>query len=119
MAELVRIFHGVTTQEAQDTVDALVERKVPTIWEIGGVKRVLTTTMSAKNQVLMLLHHSTGWVAATDLFKWVEYSNPSVFRSSVLMALHKARLIEFDADQGQARISPLGAKQVEENLLKE
>jgi hypothetical protein len=27
MAELVRIFHGVTTEEAQHTVDALVERK--------------------------------------------------------------------------------------------
>lgn len=31
MAELVRIFHGVATQEAQDTADALVERKSPAI----------------------------------------------------------------------------------------
>jgi hypothetical protein len=117
MAELVRIFHGVTTKEAQEMVDALVERKSPVIWEIPGIKRVLDPKMSAKNQVLVLLHHSTGWVSAVDLFKWVEYSNASMFRSNVLKPLHRGRLIEFDADQQLARISPRGAKLVEENLL--
>src|SRR5258708_576089 len=34
MAELVRIFHGVTTEEAQQTVDALIERKSPIIWDV-------------------------------------------------------------------------------------
>jgi hypothetical protein len=118
MAELVRIFHSVTTQEAQDTIDALVERKSPAIWEVEGVKRVLNPKMGAKDQVLILLHHSTGWVPTNDLLKWVEYSNASMFRSSVLMPLHKARLIEFDGNRGLARISPRGAKLVEESLLR-
>jgi hypothetical protein len=43
---------------------------------------------------------------ATDLLKWVEYSNASLFRTSVLMPLHKERLIEFDAAKSRARISP-------------
>jgi hypothetical protein len=116
MAELVRIFHGVTTEAAQEAVDALVERKTPLIWEVGNVRRVLDPGMSAKNQVLTFLHHNTGWVSATDLFNWVEYSNASVFRSSVLKPLHKARLIEFDAKKDRARISPLGAKDVEQKL---
>jgi len=118
MAELVRIFHGVKTDEAQQTVDALVERKSPLIWAVGEIKRVLDPKMSAKNQVLVRLHHSTGWVSATDLLKWVEYSNASMFRSKVLRPLHKDRLIEFNAEQGLARISPSGAKMVEEELLK-
>lgn len=118
MAELVRIFHSVSTQEAQDTVDALVERKTPLIWEVEGVKRVLDPDMSAKDQVLMFLHHSTGWVSAADLFKWVEYSNPSVFRGKVLSALHKRRLVEFDATGDRAKISPRGASDVEQRLLK-
>jgi hypothetical protein len=118
MAELVRIFHGVTTEEAQQVVDALVERKTPLIWDIEGVKRVLTPGMTAKNQVLLFLHHSTAWVSETDLVKWVEYSNASKFRSSVLKSLHSARLIEFDAKQGRAHISPLGAKLVQEKLFK-
>jgi hypothetical protein len=118
MAELVRIFHGTTTKEAQESVDALVERKTPVIWEVEGVKRVLDIEMSARDQVLMLLHHSAGWVSATDLLKWVEYSNASVFRSSLLRRLHKERLIEFDTAGGRARISPRGAKEVEEEFLK-
>jgi hypothetical protein len=117
MAELVRIFHGVTTDEAQQTVDALVERKTPVIWELEGVKRVLEPRMSAKNQVLVFLHQATGWILVTDLLRWVEYSNASMFRSSVLKSLHKDRLIEFDAAQGRARISPRGVKEVEEKVL--
>jgi hypothetical protein len=118
MAELVRIFHGVPTHEAQEVVDALVERRTPVIWEIqSGQKRVLDSEMSAKDQVLLLLHHSTGWVSTADLLKWIEYSNASVFRSSVLKSLHKERLIEFDTDQGRARISPSGVRDVEARLL--
>jgi prophage antirepressor-like protein len=119
MAEVVRIFHAVSTKEAQETVDALVERKTPFVWELdGGVKRVLDPSMNAKNQVLTLLYQSTGWLSATDLCGWVEYSNASVFRSKVLTPLHKKRLIGFDTGRGRARIPPRGAKEVEENLLK-
>jgi hypothetical protein len=115
MAELVRIFHGTTTDEARGTVDALVERKTPLIWETdAGVKRVLNHKMSASDQVLVLLHHSTGWVSTTDLLNSVEYSNASMFRKSVLQPLHKQRLIEFDSKQGRAHISPLGARYVDE-----
>ncbi len=117
MSELIRIFHNVTTQEAAETIDALVERKTPLIWVVEGVKRVLDPSMSAKNQVLALLHHSTGWVSAAELFEWVEYSNASVFRSSVLKGLHDTRLIEFDAKNDRARLSPLGAAEVERRIL--
>jgi hypothetical protein len=120
MAELVRIFHNISTQDAQQTVDALVERKTPLIWEIeaGGIKRVLDPKMVGKDQVLMLLHHSTGWVLAADLCKWVEQKNPTRFRDKVLQGLHDARLIEFDTGGDRAKISPLGALDVEKRLLK-
>jgi hypothetical protein len=118
MAELVRIFHGVSTKVAEDTVDALVERKTPLIWEVEGIKRVLDTSLGAKDQVLLLLHHSTDWVPSDDLFKWIGYSNPSVFRTKVLGALHKDRMIEHEPSAGRARISPKGVKDVEDRLLK-
>lgn len=117
MAELVRIFHNVTPQEARETIDALVERKTPVIWEIEGAKRVLDARMSAKEKVLTLLHHSTGWVSENALREWVEYSNASMFRNPVLKPLHKKRLIEFDAAKARVRISPLGAQEVEQKLL--
>ncbi|HLL27687.1 MAG TPA: hypothetical protein VKT73_08555 [Xanthobacteraceae bacterium] len=118
LAELVRIFHGASIDEAQTAVDALVERKTPAIWVVGQTKRVLDARMNAKDQVLMLLHHSEGWVSANDLFRWTEYSNESVFRAKVLSALHKDRLIEFDDEREAACISPRGGMDVERRLLK-
>ncbi len=117
MAELVRVFHGGTTDEAQRTVDALVERKTPLIWEIDGIRRVLVPKMSAKNKSLLLLHRSSDWVSAPELFGWVGYSNLSMFRRKVLGQMHEDRLIEFERVADKAHISPLGIKYVETNLL--
>jgi hypothetical protein len=117
LAELVRIFYVVDTVEAQQAIDALVERKTPLIWEVEGVKRILNPEMKAKDQVLLLLHYTSGWVGEKDLLAWIEYSSTSMFRSKVLRPLHKTRLIELDEKQGRARLSPLGAKEVEERLL--
>jgi hypothetical protein len=119
MAELVRIFHGISAKEAQDTVEALVERRTPRIWEVesGGIKRVLDPEIGAKDQVLLLLHHSAGWVPAAHLQKWVEYKNPTNFRDNILSVLHKARLIEFEVSGDRAKISPLGASEVEGRLI--
>lgn len=119
MAELVRIFHDVDVKTAQEAVDALVERKTPLIWELeSGMRRVLDASMGAKDQTLLLLHHSPGWVASTDLFDWIEYSTPSNYRKNVLVPLHDDRRIEHDSDRGRVRISPKGAKDVEDRLLK-
>jgi hypothetical protein len=118
MAELVRVFHTVPTKEAQETVEALVERTTPLIWEVEGIKRVQDPTMNAKDQTLLLLHQSAGWVGSDELVTWIGYSNASVFRSKVLLALHKERLIEYDQTESRARISPLGSQAVERHILK-
>lgn len=117
MAELVRIFHGVSTKEAEETVDALVERKTPLIWEVEETKRVLNHQLPAKDQALLLLHQSTGWIDADQLVKWVEYSNPAAFRSKVLKPMHDQRLIEFESIKRRVRISPKGAEEVTKRLL--
>lgn len=119
MAELVRIFHGVTLKDAQAAVDSIVQRRHPLIWSTGDVKRVLDTSLAVKDQVLVLLLSEAGWVTTADLCKWVEYSNPSKFRSSVLAALHKSRLIEHDTSGGRAKISPSGIRLVEQSILVE
>ena len=68
--------------------------------------------------MLALLHHSTGWVSVTDLFKWVGYSNASAFRGTVLKRLHQQRLVEFDTKGDRVCISPNGIKEAEANLRK-
>ena len=116
VAELVRIFHGVTTAEATEVVDALVERAVPAVWSIGTVRRVLVTGLSMKDQTMLLLYGPAGWVAEADLLAAVEHSNPSVYRRDVLARAHKDRLIEYDATNRRAHIAPPGITYVETKL---
>lgn len=118
LAELVRVFHGVTTQEAQDIADALVERKLALVWDTGKAKRVQDPNMDKGDQALLLLHSQPGWVNDKDLFRWVEYSTVSNFRANILREYHKKRLLEYDAAGGKVRISPLGSKDVEQRILK-
>ena len=118
VAELVRIFHNVSTEEAQESVDALIERRIPLIWEVGSVRRVLDPNMPARDQTLVLLYQRSGWVPEKELFSSVEYSSSATFRARVLTALHDKRLIEYDETLAQAKISPTGSRDVEERLLK-
>jgi hypothetical protein len=118
LAELIRIFHSTSTEEAREAVAALIERKVPLIWEIGEVKRVQDSTMSSRHQTLLLLSANPGWISDKDLTRWVEYSSASMFRKRVLEPLHKDRLIEFDQANSRAHISPQGSKEVSDKILK-
>lgn len=115
---LIRVFHGVTTQDAQASVNALVERKHPLVWEIDGVKRVLDPAMKKEDQTLVLLYSEVGWVDEAVLVSWVEYSSLTMFRRRILEPLHQAKLIEYDTKLRRACINPRGAKSVEDRLLK-
>jgi hypothetical protein len=117
LAELVRIFHNVKTDEAEAAVNGLVERKTPLIWSAGTAKRVLDTKMTVVDQTLLLLHQATGWMSEADLLQSTEYSNPSLYRSNVLVRLHKARKIEYDKAGKRAHISPTGSDHVEKTLI--
>jgi hypothetical protein len=116
MAELVRLFHNLTTNEATKVVESLVERTIPVVWIIDGRRRVLKLGLQKKDEVLLLLYSSTDPVSERDLLEWVEHSNASVFRDNVLKRLHRDRLIEFDEANGEAHISPRGIAYVEQNL---
>ncbi len=118
LAELIRIFHSISTTEARVIVNGIVERKHPLIWDVGSVRRVLDPKMSKKDQALFLLYSKPGWVTEKDLFQWVEYSNSSIFRKYILIPLHNIRLVEYDQSQGQVRISPLGSEYIEDRILK-
>jgi hypothetical protein len=118
MAELIRIFHDTSPQSAQDTVSSLVERKHPIVWEVGHKRRVLDHKMKTSDQVLLHLYLKTGWTSVQDLREWVEYGSNSLFRSRILVPLHKSRLIEFDAESNLLKISPSGVTRVEKSIVK-
>lgn len=118
VCELIRINHGLSLEEAQDMVDGISVRQLPTIWEVAGKKRVLKDGLKAKDQALLLLYSSPdSAVLLEDLCDWVEYSNPRMFKSTIIKDLHKQRFLEFDTDSESLILSPKGVKYVEENLI--
>jgi hypothetical protein len=120
VCELIRCFHGLSLEEAQDLVDGLAIRRVPEIWEVAGKKRVLKRGLPVKDQVLLLCYQDpNSAILSEDLFDWIEYSNYSVFKKGVLVPLHKERLVEYDRNTECVMISPHGAKDVENRILNE
>jgi hypothetical protein len=115
MAELVRLFHAVSVDDAQVMVEALSERILPLIWRVGDLRRVLDPGMPAADKTLLLLYHSGGWVTEADLRAWVEYANSSNF-TRILNQAHRQKLIEYDRNSRRALLSPLGIKEVETRI---
>jgi hypothetical protein len=118
MAELVRIFHSVSTKQAQEIVDVLVERKYPLIWEKDGIKRVLDPKMGMPDKTILFLYSEEGWVNESVLLKWTEHSNLSAFRNDVLKRLHKSKEIEYIKDTGEVHILPPGIDRAESLIKK-
>jgi hypothetical protein len=117
VCELIRINHGLSLEEAQDIVDGISVRQLPTVWEVAGKKRVMKEGLQAKDEALLLLYSDpNSSVLLEDLCEWVEYSNPSTFKA-VIRGLHKKRFLEFDEDNEAVILSPKGAEYVEANLI--
>lgn len=117
VAELIRLFHNVSTIEASQIVDAISDREISIIWNINGVKRVLDPSMTMLNKTLVIAYSSSAPVSERDLVTYLEHSNAAVYRRDVLRPAHKQRLIEYDASLKTVHISPLGAKRVEKEIL--
>ena len=116
MSELIRIFHGISTQDATDAVSAVTERIYPIVWEIDGKKRILAPKTSQKDKTLLLLYSCPSGTTEDELLNWTEHTNPSIYRRDVLKTLHKDRLIEYSQANKTAKISPTGIQYVETNL---
>lgn len=118
ICELIRIFHNLSLEEAQDLVDSVSTRQIPDIWEVAGRKRVLRDDLDFKDKTLLLLYSSNDQGALVeDLFLWTKYSNPHVFKRAVLAPLDKKCLVDFDSETDFVTISPLGIKRVEDKIL--
>jgi hypothetical protein len=108
LAELIRVFHNLSIEEAQQLIDAIAERRVPLIWHGTQVKRVLDAKINTRGQILLLLASSPGRVDSNDLRAWTDYKNVTNF-VALLRELHSARLIEFYEAESRVEILPPGS----------
>lgn len=114
VAELVRMLHTLTIDEATAIVDALTEREVPLVWVLGDKRRVLKPGLSWRSQTYLLLLSETDEVHEGDLVRWLEHKSAAVYRRDVLTKMHRERLIEFDKDTRMVRLLPPGVVKAEE-----
>jgi hypothetical protein len=117
VSELVRVFHGVTLTQATELIDAFSEREISLIWDTGSARRVLDNSLSMLEKTLVLIYSETGPMDESSLLAGLEHSNPSVYRRDVLRPAHKNRLVEYDAVGRTIKISPLGIRRVETEIL--
>lgn len=92
LAELIRVFHATTVEEAEQAVRQISEIRTPVIWSNGDIRRVLKDGVKLEDELLLLIA-SAGSCSITDLVKWTETSNAAYLRKR-LSELHKSRLIE-------------------------
>lgn len=112
MAELVRILHGLTTDEAADIVEALVERNVALVYTWEDKRRVMKRGLTWKAKVLLSLAGVTEATEA-DLVKWLEHKRVADLRKDVLRPMHDDLLIDFDETTHQVRLLPPGVVEAE------
>jgi hypothetical protein len=115
-AEIIRIFHSISTEEAEKVVEHIVDRTIPVVWVFEDRVRILDPKLPMATKALVVLYYKQGWLAEDVLVRAVEHSNPSVFRRDVLRRCHKGKLLEYDVDQHRAMISPLGVVHVERTV---
>lgn len=107
VSELVRILHGLTTDEATDVVEGLIEREQALIWKSQDTRRVLPTGLTQKSQVLLLLA-SVASASEADLASWLEHKRLPDLRRAVLRPMHKSRLLEYDEKAKTLHLLPPG-----------
>jgi hypothetical protein len=113
MAELIRVLHNLSIDDAQQLVDAIAERRIPLVWTGDQVKRVLDPKLSLENQVILLIASSPQKVNVTDLLSWCNAKNKTYFMK-VLRGMHKRRMLELSENESLVQILPPGSKAVEQ-----
>lgn len=119
LAELIRVLHNISTDEAQQLVDNIVERRSQLIWSNGDIRRVLNPKTPMKDQILLLIGSSSSKVLVNDLFLWTESKDRRYF-NKIIHSLHTERFIEYNSTTGDVTLLPPGSNYVTEfiNRLK-
>ena len=117
LAELIRVFHSTTPEEADRAVQQLATITVPIVWDGGDVRRVLDPKMSLKNQVLLLASTSPGGATLEELERFIEPKTQG-YLTRTIRALHSDRLIELRESTGLVRVLPPGAVEVAKLIQK-
>ena len=115
-AEFVRIYHGVTADEAQSIIETLVTRQVPSVQDFDGFKEVLNTNLKASEYVLLILYErDTAGATYDEIESWVHPSMRANLQRTLRRAHGRSRL--HSLGKGKYLLTKSSAAEVERKKL--
>jgi len=100
LAELVRLYHSVSANEAQAIVETIVTRKVPAVEEFDGFLKALNPRLAASDLVLLLLYQrGKEGALLSELDRWVRPSMRSNLRRTLRRLTHDQAYVHQDSER--------------------
>jgi len=116
IAELLRIYHGISLNEAQAIVDGLVQRRVPVVQMFGDFPKILRADLKNPSRVLLILYlrGETGATSA-ELGRWLKIEPKEARR--ILRRHDSAALVHFVEEDDRGFITRLGIAEAEKRSI--
>lgn len=117
MAELVRLYHSVSANDAQAIIDELVEKEVPAVQEIDG-HPVILKDLQARDRALLLLYRagSHAGLSLDELAHQLREGRKDNLRIR-LRRLDELRVVFEHPSTGRFHITSAGIKHVQDEGL--
>lgn len=113
--EFLRLAWKKDSNEVVAIIEAIVQLEHPLIHELDGQPLVLTDALSAAEEVLVLLQHSSsGRLTKNELKQYIQKDQTTVSKAITRLSTNKEVRI---SDAGEVVITPLGMNRVHEVII--
>lgn len=116
MAELVRLHHKVSADDAQHVIEDLINKEVPAVQEIDGQPVILTKLAPRDQAMLMLYRAGAKGIPLDDLAQQLRATRKDNLKSR-LLKLDEEQLALHHPNTGWFHITDKGVRYVENNRL--
>lgn len=116
LAELIRLYHNVSADEASKIVNDIVEREAPIVQDFNGFLKVLNPKLQAGDFCLVLLYHrGSSGATMEEITSWVRPSMRKNIRVTLFRLTNDKDFLHFDGTK--YFITRLGEIEVEKRKL--
>jgi len=116
LAEFVRLYHGITANEAQRIISDLVSRQAPVVEDFDGFLKILNPKLSVSDRILVLLYQrGTEGATFDELSSWVHPKMRKNLKRTLEQLEHDKTQIHMS--RGVYQITAAGIKQAEHSKI--
>ncbi len=116
LAELIRLYHNVSANEASKIVNDIVEREAPIVQDFNGFLKVLNPKLQAGDFCLVLLYHrGSSGATLEEITGWVKPPMRKNIRTTLYRLTNDKDFLHFDGKS--YFITRLGEIEVEKRKL--